>query len=114
MKYLQYFFIAVCMMTVSVSSYSLENTTIDGMAVLEWDEIAPGVWSAQIGQKEGLTFRDFAGGAPKVKAMEAMGNVKFPFEQKQSRGQVVGQRTSVRLPLGVTEQVYGWGCNSRI
>ncbi len=109
MKFLKWLFIVLSVIWVNVCAYALENTSIKGMNVLDWQEIAPGVWSAQIGSIESLTFREMAGGEPKVDAMKAMGKVTFPFEQRLARGQVVGQRTSVRLPLGINEQVYGLG-----
>jgi len=97
----------------SVITHAQQPTTIVGMEQLAWSEIAPGVWSAQIGEAEPMTFRELAGAPSRLDDMEAMGETEFPFDESQTHGQVIGTRTSVRLPLGLTEQVYGLGVQFR-
>ncbi|HIA48660.1 MAG TPA: hypothetical protein EYN96_12010, partial [Candidatus Hydrogenedentes bacterium] len=92
---------------------ALEDTTLEGMEVLFWKEIAPGVWSAQIGDVDPMTFRDLAGAPPRLEGLEEMGDGTFPFAESETRAQVIGQRTSVRLPLGIDEQVFGLGMQFR-
>jgi len=93
----------------SAMSVAQQDTTLSGMEQLTWNEIAPGVWSAQIGATDSMTFRELAGAPPRVDAMKEMGEAKFPFDASATHGQVIGTRTSVRLPLGKSEQVYGLG-----
>ena len=57
--------------------------------------------------------REMAGAPPRVEAMKAMGKATFPIDPKLTKGQVIGPRTSVRLPLGKLEQVYGLGMQFR-
>ena len=103
---------------VAISIFSVfthaASTTIDAMETLAWTEIAPGIWSAQVGEQEAGTFRELAAAPVKEDALKAMGAVDFPFDSAASKGQVInGTRTSVRLPLGTDEQVYGLGMQFR-
>lgn len=106
-------FICFLFLILASRADALEDTTLEGMEVLSWKEIAPGVWSAQIGDVDPMTFRDLAGAPPRLEALEEMGDGTFPFAESETRAQVIGQRTSVRLPLGIDEQVFGLGMQFR-
>lgn len=107
-------FLIAVMFCLPVSVFAQTPATLSGMDALDWIEIAPGVWSAQIGETESMSFRDLAGAPPRTEAMAEMGEATFPFAQTKTFGQVInGKRTSVRLPLGATEQVYGLGMQFR-
>ncbi|MCC6144154.1 MAG: DUF5110 domain-containing protein [Candidatus Hydrogenedentes bacterium] len=84
-------------------------TLISDMPLITWAEIAPGVWSGQIGTADKLTFRDLAGAPPQAAALERLGAQPFPFAPDTTRGMVVDGRVSARLPLADQEQVYGLG-----
>ena len=101
-------FLASLLGGVVASAEDLAPTTIASMDTLSWTEVAPGVWSGQIGAREKLTFRELAGAPPNVPALRAVGAAKFPFEG-EAHGETAGGRTSVRIPLSVHEQVYGLG-----
>jgi alpha-D-xyloside xylohydrolase len=90
------------------SATDLAPTTMNAMTVLSWEEIAPGVWSGQVGAREDLTFRELAGAPPRTEALAKVGATAFPFEG-DVRGEVRGNRVSVRLPLEADEQVWGLG-----
>jgi alpha-glucosidase (family GH31 glycosyl hydrolase) len=107
----QIIFFAWCVTLASIAplSHALEDTTIEGMDLLSWKKIAPGIWSAQIGDVEPTTFRDLAAAPPRLDALADLGEGEFPFAKKDTRAQVIGNRTSVRLPLGPDEQIFGLG-----
>jgi alpha-D-xyloside xylohydrolase len=99
------------MLTLSVSG--AEPTTIDQMKSISWKEIAPGVWSGQVGAVDPFTFRTTAGGTPKTDALSQLGATPFPFPGESTRGETSNGRTSVRLPLQTHEQIYGLGMQFR-
>ena len=87
----------------------LRDVSLNGMDALEWREVAPGVWSAQIGAKQALTYMDFAGAAPQTKALAKMPQVAFPLDAQQTRGLLSNTQSIVRIPLDESEQLYGLG-----
>jgi alpha-D-xyloside xylohydrolase len=86
---------------------AMVDTTLAGMKVLEWQQCAPGVWSAVIGKAE-LGPMEFAG-TPKLDALRELGNPALPPTMAGARGDVHGVYASVRLPIGVKEHLYGLG-----
>lgn len=79
------------------------------MPQLQWQEKAPGVWSAIIGREEALTYMDFTGGPPKVDALAKMPPVEFPFAKENVRGHIAVNRAVARIPLAPDEKLYGLG-----
>ena len=84
-------------------------TSIESMPVLDWEEKAPGVWSATIGGADDFTYLDFAGAPPRVDALKKMPEAVFPFDAKAGRGLVAEPRAIARIPLGPDEKLYGLG-----
>ncbi len=82
-------------------------TDIASMESLNWEKIAPGIWKATLGTKE-LAPLDFAG-APRINEISELGDVAFPFDALDTRGQISSDRVSVRLPLKEEEKIYGLG-----
>lgn len=82
-------------------------TSIKSMEQLNWEKVAPGIWKASLGEKElaPLSFTD----SPKVDALKELGDPIFPLEKALTRGDHTKSRTSVRIPLEDTEQIYGLG-----
>jgi alpha-D-xyloside xylohydrolase len=93
----------------SAGSFSVlaQNTTISAMEKLQWHKIMPGVWKASCGTS-GLDPLEYAD-PPKSAAIAALGDVPFPFDRDSTFFQLTRERTSVRLPLGTSEQIYGLG-----
>jgi len=79
------------------------------MQPLSWEQIAPGVWRATVGNPEGPKPLDIAGVTPRADALAAMGEVAFPFPQDAVRGEVDSRRTVVYLPLEGDEPIWGLG-----
>ncbi|MBN2374946.1 MAG: DUF5110 domain-containing protein [Sedimentisphaerales bacterium] len=85
------------------------GTAIADMQMLNWQEKMPGVWSAVIGKPEELTYLSFAGGPPRISALEKMPTQKFPLSQQDCRGLIVNNRAVIRIPLTPAEKLYGLG-----
>lgn len=102
-------FLCIVSITASSAQPELHDVSLNGMDAREWRELAPGVWSAQIGAKQALTYTDFAGGAPRAEALAKMPEAKFPFDANDARGQISNQRSIARIPLSESEQLYGLG-----
>jgi alpha-glucosidase (family GH31 glycosyl hydrolase) len=74
-----------------------------------WEQVAPGVWKAQIGEPEGLTLLGAAGIKPSTTALKAMPEAGFPLDQKEIEARQWDAKTSLRFPLALGEDVYGLG-----
>ncbi|MDP8243548.1 MAG: glycoside hydrolase family 31 protein [Candidatus Hinthialibacter antarcticus] len=110
-KFLSLFILITCALSAADAQGSLElhDVSLTGMNALPWREVAPGVWSAQIGAKQALTYMDFAGAAPQTEALAKMPTAKFPFNENDTRGLLSNQRSIARIPLDDSEQLYGLG-----
>ena len=76
-----------------------------------WSEVAPGVWKAIVGVPESVTPFGVASGAPRRDALAKMRASKFPFAPLEIRVAVRNGRTTIRVPLAASEQLYGLGLN---
>jgi alpha-glucosidase (family GH31 glycosyl hydrolase) len=74
-----------------------------------WTEVAAGVWKTTIGQAEDLTLLSAAGGKPATAALAEMPPAPFPLDPQEIEGRTLNAKTSVRFPLGATEDIYGLG-----
>ena len=91
----------------SVALGQADPTRLISMDRLEWDTVAPGVWRAQVGEKEWGAL-DFAS-PPNRQALVELGTAGFPFEKAACLGQRGPSHTHVRLPLKENERLYGMG-----
>ena len=80
---------------------------ISAMNSLTWQEVAAGVWKAEVGSRS-LAPLDYAP-EPKYDSLEQMGRAAFPFDTQEIRAQRYRARSSVRIPLAESEQIYGLG-----
>lgn len=100
--------------TLALSPYATtQSVGLDSMPPLDWVERAPGVWSAQVGDKETLDLASFAVAAPKNDALEKMAESPMPFADGTARGSLAAGRAVARLPLGEDERLYGLGLQFR-
>src|SRR5207244_3285086 len=74
-----------------------------------WQEVAPGVWKAQVGKPEDLTLLSAAGGQPATAALRAMPAAKFPLSEDEIEAKQWGWKTALRFPLALGEDIYGLG-----
>ena len=94
---------------IAAASADRVSPLLNDMPRLHWQEKAPGVWSAVIGEEEAFTYMDFAGASPKVEALEKMPAVVFPFVKEDTRGAIAANRAVARIPLAPEEKLYGLG-----
>jgi alpha-glucosidase (family GH31 glycosyl hydrolase) len=78
-----------------------------------WDEIAAGVWRTTVGTPDAVTLLSAAGATPKAKALEAMPKAAFPLDVGEIAVQVIKDKTALRFPLALDEDVYGLGVDFR-
>ncbi len=97
------------LLTILCAAGAAVDTGLEAMPVLQWEQKAPGVWSAVIGDAEEVTYLTYAGAPPKVDALAKMGPTAFPLNSEGIRGVVSGKRAIVRVPLGEAEKLYGLG-----
>ncbi len=78
---------------------------------LQWTEVVPGVWKAVAGQPDDYDLLKAAGVRPNQEALAKMAKADFPLPKNQIVAEVKNGQTSLRFPLQVGEQVYGFGLN---
>ncbi len=78
---------------------------------LLWKPVAPGIWSARVGQPETIDLLKAARIEPQRAALRRLGAPALPEALRRSAGRVGDHRTSLRFPLNETEQLYGFGLN---
>lgn len=74
-----------------------------------WEQVAPGVWRAQVGKPESLTLLGAAGSAPAVEALRQMPGAAFPIDEREIEASQWDWKTALRFPLALDEDVYGLG-----
>jgi alpha-D-xyloside xylohydrolase len=99
-------FLIGLILTFSLNSYT-QNTLISGMDKLKWEKIMPGVWKASFG-KSGLDPLAYTN-PPKTKSIGELGDHPFPFNEDSTFSQLTPERAIIRIPLEVTEKIYGLG-----
>ena len=94
----------LCALFATHSTFAAEKTIL-----LKWQQVAPGVWKAQVGKPESLTLLGAAGIKPAVEALSGLPDVGFPINQKEIEARQWDWKTALRFPLGLDEEVYGLG-----
>jgi alpha-D-xyloside xylohydrolase len=78
---------------------------------IHWRPVAPGVWSARLGQPEAVDLLKTAGIHPKVDALAKLGRPALPAALKTSGARLANGQTHLRFPLQEGEQLFGFGLN---
>lgn len=76
-----------------------------------WEEVAPGVWKAEINDREEVTLLDPSSNEPRLSALAAMDGTEFPLPASEIEACVVDGNTFLKFPLEEGEQIYGLGLN---
>jgi alpha-glucosidase (family GH31 glycosyl hydrolase) len=76
---------------------------------LRFTQVAPGVWKATAGTPEDLTLLTAAAVPPRLDALGAMGEPRFPLAPGEAQARLAGGKVALRLPLAADEEVYGLG-----
>jgi len=80
-------------------------------AQLEWMQVAPGVWKAEVGEAESIKPLRVAGVEPRTDALQQLGQPVFPSQLDKSAGETLDGKTYLRFPLTREEQLFGLGLN---
>src|SRR5688572_15220259 len=75
----------------------------------KWEQVAPGVWKAQVGKPESLTLLGAVGIKPAVEGLRGLPEAVFPLDQKEIEARQWDWKTALRFPLALNEDVYGLG-----
>lgn len=73
---------------------------------LNWISVAPGIWRAHVGKSDLPTLLTAAHAVPHV---DGLPKADAPFELSAAAGEVSNEFTSVRIPLGEDERLFGLG-----
>ena len=76
---------------------------------IAWEQVAPGVWKAQIGKPESLTLLGAAGFGPSAEAFRRLPAATFPLDPREIEARQWDWKTALRFPLALDEEVYGLG-----
>jgi len=94
-----------------VSTPCLAADLRDLKPVAPWRNVAPGIWTASMGEmQDELRYTDFAAAPPKNEALDQLSKQKFPFD----RGEVTylitpAGKIMIRIPTDADEKLYGFG-----
>ncbi|RDB03828.1 glycoside hydrolase family 31 protein [Runella aurantiaca] len=79
--------------------------------LMQWKEIASGVWKVSVGKPEAYNLLTASGAQPNTNALKNMGTTGFPLDQNEISVQLRDGKTYLRFPLDRGEQLYGFGLN---
>ena len=90
----------------------LETNLLMGQDLpLTWIKQASGVWTATAGQPESVNFTAISEVKPKLGALNAMQDVKFPLSATEIKAVAFDGKTYLQFPLEVGEKIFGLGLN---
>lgn len=78
---------------------------------LQWQELYPGVWKANVGKPEKISLLSAAGAKPNIKAFSGLPKTSFPLSKADIDCKVIDHKTYLRFPLEQQEQLFGLGLN---
>ena len=79
--------------------------------VIQWTEVAPGVWKGIVGKPETYDLLKASSAMPNKTALSKIIASAFPFIQNDIAGTITDGKTFLRFPLEKEEQLYGFGLN---
>jgi alpha-D-xyloside xylohydrolase len=100
--------VALSLLLTTQSVFAVEKTV-----TIKWEQVAPGVWKAQVGKPESLTLLGAAGIKPAIDALREMPQTSFPIDRKEIEARQWDWKTALRFPLALDEDVYGLGVDFR-
>ena len=83
----------------------------DLKSVESWQNAAPGIWIASLGDMQGeLRYTQFAAAPPKHDALNQLSKPKFPFAPSEITYLLTpDNKIMIRIPTGADEKLYGFG-----
>ncbi|MDD2599630.1 MAG: glycoside hydrolase family 31 protein [Kiritimatiellae bacterium] len=94
-------------LALSIGAAGLEDLS----QVKDWENPAPGVWKATLGNMKGeLRYTDIAAEKPRLEALKELESVPFPFKEGKV-GVLVSSdnRVMIRIPASADERLFGFG-----
>jgi alpha-glucosidase (family GH31 glycosyl hydrolase) len=92
------------------TSVTANATSALDLPPLVWKQIAPGVWRARVGRREGMTLLTAAEAVPQRAALARLPHVDLlPLDIARTVGERVGNHAVARLPLLPEEKIFGLG-----
>ncbi|AEI50598.1 glycoside hydrolase family 31 protein [Runella slithyformis] len=92
--------------------WSLLSMSVGSFAqMMQWKEVAAGVWKVSVGKPEAYNLLTAAGAQPNAEALKKMGSTGFPLNRNDISVKLVDGKTYLRFPLDWGEQLYGFGLN---
>ncbi|NBB19086.1 DUF5110 domain-containing protein [Runella sp. CRIBMP] len=79
--------------------------------LMQWKQVASGVWKVSVGKPEAYNLLTAAGAQPNTLALKNMGTTGFPLNQNEISVQLRDGKTYLRIPLERGEQLFGFGLN---
>jgi alpha-D-xyloside xylohydrolase len=76
---------------------------------LKWEQVAPGVWKATVGQPDKVDLLTTAGANPRKDALQQLGEAPFPLPQADCNAEIKEGKVYLRFPLQEEEQLFGLG-----
>jgi alpha-D-xyloside xylohydrolase len=97
----------LCISVVSIHAAGLD----DLQPVASWQNVAPGIWRAELGDMEGeLRYTQFAAAPPRRDTLGTLAPVRFPFASGTIASLVTpDNKVMIRIPTGSDEKLYGFG-----
>jgi alpha-D-xyloside xylohydrolase len=80
-------------------------------AEIKWELVQPGVWRGVIGTPEAYSLLSASGATPYTEGLNKMPQVSLPAFASGAFGFVQNKNTVISIPLGLEEQIYGFGLN---
>ncbi len=76
-----------------------------------WNSVANGVWSATVGNSDGiLRYTDLAGNSPRLARLNALSDLPLPKNTGDVRFRIApDHKVVVRIPTSKGEKIYGYG-----
>ncbi|NLR62538.1 glycoside hydrolase family 31 protein [Chitinophaga polysaccharea] len=76
---------------------------------LKWEQVAPGIWKATVGQPDKVDLLGTAGGSPRKEALQKLGEQPFPLPLPDCNAEIKEGKVYLRFPLQAEEQLFGLG-----
>ncbi|MFG0252555.1 MAG: TIM-barrel domain-containing protein [Phycisphaerales bacterium JB038] len=98
-----------CLLLLVAMTSSSAAAPVELPPSLDWEQVAPGVWRAEVGQPDDFSFLSLRTEPMREESLAALGEQPPTLSLREVRGQARAGVASIRLPLGPEERLYGLG-----
>lgn len=103
--------LTTCIVSVFLIFSTFQSANARGEGTSGWDKKIPGIWKLSVGNPEKFDLLSELNLTPRTEAIQRMGEVPFPVDEKEIRFEVVDGKTYLRFPLDHGEKIFGLGLN---